>query len=68
MGCTFHGHVFPDEDMKIKKTRIGNNVNIVISGHMTKMAAMPINDKNSSKIFFSRTGEPIYTKLSTKHL
>ena len=32
-------------------------------GHMTKMAAMPIYGKNSSKIFFSRTGGPIFTKL-----
>ena len=32
-------------------------------GHMTKMAATPIYGKNPSKIFFSRTGEPIFTKL-----
>ena len=32
-------------------------------GHMTKMAAMPIYGKNPSKIFFSRTGRPISTKL-----
>ena len=32
-------------------------------GHMTKMAATPIYGKNHSKIFFSRTGEPIFTKL-----
>ena len=32
-------------------------------GHMTKMAAMPIIGKNPSKIFFSRTGGPIFTKL-----
>ena len=32
-------------------------------GHMTKMAAMPIYGKNPSKIFFSRTGGPILTKL-----
>ena len=32
-------------------------------GHMTKMAAMPIYGKNPSKIFFSRTGGPIFTKL-----
>ena len=32
-------------------------------GHMTKMAATPIYGKNPSKIFFSRTGEPISTKL-----
>ena len=32
-------------------------------GHMTKMAAMPIYGKNPSKIFFSRTGRPIFTKL-----
>ena len=27
------------------------------AGHMTKMAAMPIYNKNPSKIFFSGTGE-----------
>ena len=32
-------------------------------GHMTKMAAMPIYGKNPSKIFFSRTGRRISTKL-----
>ena len=29
------------------------------SGHMTKMAAMPIYGKNPSKIFFSGTSGPI---------
>ena len=33
-------------------------------GHMTKMAATNIYGKNPSKIFFSRTGGPIFTKLS----
>ena len=32
-------------------------------GHMTKMAATTIYGKNPSKIFFSRTGGPICTKL-----
>ena len=32
-------------------------------GHMTKMAATPIYGKNPSKIFFSRTGRRIFTKL-----
>ena len=32
-------------------------------GHMTKMAATPIYGKNPSKIFFSRTGGPIFSKL-----
>ena len=32
-------------------------------GHMTKMAATPIFGKNHSKIFFSRTGRRISTKL-----
>ena len=32
-------------------------------GHMPKMAATPIYGKNPSKIFFSRTGRPIFTKL-----
>ena len=34
---------------------------------MTKMAAMPIYGKNPSKIFFSRTGRPIFTKLGMLH-
>ena len=37
------------------------------AGHMTKMAAMLINGKNPSKIFFSRTGGPIFTKLDMQH-
>ena len=32
-------------------------------GHMTKIAATPIYDKNPSKIFFSKTGGSIFTKL-----
>ena len=32
-------------------------------GHMTKMAATPIYGKNPSKIFFSGTDGPIFTKL-----
>ena len=32
-------------------------------GHMTKMAATPIYRKIPSKIFFYRTGGPIFTKL-----
>ena len=32
-------------------------------GHMTKMAAMPIYGKNSSKIFFTRTDRPLSMKL-----
>ena len=32
-------------------------------GHMTKMAMVAIFGKNPSKIFFSRTGGPIFTKL-----
>ena len=41
----------------------GTKVYINGPGHMTKMAAMPINGKNPSKIFFSRTDRPIFTKL-----
>ena len=41
----------------------GTKVYINGPGHMTKMAAMPIYGKNPSKIFFSRTGRPIFTKL-----
>ena len=36
-------------------------------GHMTKMAATPIYGKNPSKIFFSRTGGPIFTKLGMEY-
>ena len=35
--------------------------------HMTKMAATPIYGKNHSKIFFSRTGGPVSSKLGMKH-
>ena len=34
---------------------------------MTKMAVMPIYDKNPSKFFFSGTGGPISKKLGMKH-
>ena len=36
-------------------------------GHMTKMAAMPIYDKNPTKLFFSGTTGPISEKLGMKH-
>ena len=35
-------------------------------GYMTKMAAMPTQGKNPSKIFFSGTAEPIAVKLDMK--
>ena len=41
----------------------GTKVYINGPGHMTKMAATPIYGKNPSKIFLSRTGGPIFTKL-----
>ena len=41
----------------------GTKVCINGPGHMTKMAAMPIYEKNPSKIFFSRTGGPISKEL-----
>ena len=41
----------------------GMKVYINGPGHMTKMAATPIYGKNRSKIFFSRTGGPIFTKF-----
>ena len=41
----------------------GTKVYINGPGHMTKMAATPIYGKKPSKIFFSRTGGPIFTKL-----
>ena len=36
-------------------------------GDMTKMAVTPIYGQNPSKIFFSRTGGPIFTKLGMLH-
>ena len=36
-------------------------------GHIIKMAATPIYSKNPSKIFFSRTSGPIFTKLGMLH-
>ena len=36
-------------------------------GHMTKMAAMPINGKKPSNIFFSETNRLISMKLGVKH-
>ena len=42
----------------------GNEVCSRHVGHMTKMAATPIYGNYPSKIFFSRTGGPIFTKLS----
>ena len=36
-------------------------------GHMTKMAAMAINNKSLLKIFFSRTRRPMILKLGMKH-
>ena len=35
--------------------------------HMTKMAAMAINNKKTLKIFFSRTRRPMILKLGMKH-
>ena len=43
--------------------RAGNNVDTFSSGHMTKMAALPIYGKNLKKIFFSRTTGSIALKL-----
>ena len=37
------------------------------AGHMTKMAAMPLSGKNTSKIF-SGTHGPILMKLGLQHL
>ena len=45
----------------------GTKVYINGPGHMTKMAAMPIYGKNPSKIFFSGTSGPIFTKLGMQH-
>ena len=41
----------------------GKKVYINGPGHMIRMAAMPKYSKNPSKIFFSRTGGPIFAKL-----
>ena len=45
----------------------GTKVYINGPGRMTKVAATPIYGKNPSKIFFSRTGGPIFTKLGMQH-
>ena len=37
------------------------------TGHMTKMAAMPIYGINPLKLFFSGTSVPIMTKFVVKH-
>ena len=37
-------------------------------GHITKMATIPIQGKKPSKIFFSRTAEPIAMKLDMLQL
>ena len=42
---------------------VGGTIFLQHLGHMTKIAATPIYGKNPSKIFFSRTGRPIFTKL-----
>ena len=45
----------------------GTNRYINNSGHMTKMATMPIYGKNPSKTFFSGTDGSISMKLGMKH-
>ena len=37
------------------------------AGHMTKMAAMPLYDKNTLNIFFPGITGPILIKLRMKH-
>ena len=59
------GHGAGKKGMALEKKGIvkvvrGNSKHL---GHMTKMAATPIYGKNPSKIFFSRTGRGISTKL-----
>ena len=44
---------------------LGTNVFFNNPGHMTKMATMPIQGKNPSKIFFSGTAESIAMKFWT---
>ena len=45
----------------------GNESLAATSMSMTNMAATPIYNKNPSKIFFSRSGWPIFTKLGMYH-
>ena len=56
---------FPDQSQILCGASLGRGTKVCPRhvGHMTKMADMPIYGKNSSKIFFSRTGRPIFTKL-----
>ena len=53
-------HVEPPWDGEMKVCSSG-------PGHMTKMAAMPIYDKNLIKIFFSRTKRLMALKLGMQH-
>ena len=46
--------------------KVGTNVYINNQGHMTKMAAMLIQDKNPSKI--SGTAKPIVMKINMQQL
>ena len=54
----FHMKPFLDRGMKVCSNG---------PGHMAKMPTMTIYGKNTSKIFFSRTREPIVMKLGMKH-
>ena len=55
----------PQKPLGRSKPPCGGGTKVYINdpGHMTKMAAMLKNAQNPSKIFFSRTGGPIFTKL-----
>ena len=52
-----------DQSQILCGASLGRGNDILFAAQMTKMAATPIYGKTPSKIFFSRTGWPIFTKL-----
>ena len=63
------GNSLANQSQSLCEASIGweNNVYINNPGHMTKMATMPIYGKTPIKIFYSKTGGPISTKLGIKY-
>ena len=54
---------FANQSQILCGASLGRGNDILHLGHMTKMAATPIYGQTPSKIFFSRTGGPISTKV-----
>ena len=59
----------PDQSQILCGASVGRGAKVSLRHlcHMTKMADTPIYGKNPSKIFFSRTGRPIFTNLGIWH-